>query len=96
MKNEPEVLDSPIWILLINIVALEMLGAKMPKPSGRYIAQGIRINQDHIVGVKQPGNMGKQLLIIKRTTHSGSCDEDPYSLTPSGSSGSSGKGLRER
>ena len=98
MKNEPEVLDSPIWILLINIVALEMLGAKMPKPSGRYIAQGIRINQDHIVGVKQPGNMGKQLLTgtLKRTTHSGSSDEDPYSLTPSGSSGSSGKGLRER
>ena len=28
--------------------------------------------------------------------HSGSSDEDPYSLTPSGSSGSSGKGLRDR
>ena len=34
VKNEGEVLDSPIWIMLINIVALEMLGAKMPKPSG--------------------------------------------------------------
>ena len=36
MKNEGEVLDSPIWIMLINIVALEMLGAKMPKPTGLY------------------------------------------------------------
>ena len=34
VKNEAEVLDSPIWIMLINIVALEMLGAKMPKPAG--------------------------------------------------------------
>ena len=34
VKNEGEVLDSPIWIMLINIVALEMLGAKMPKPTG--------------------------------------------------------------
>ena len=36
VKNEGEVLDSPIWIMLINIVALEMLGAKMPKPTGLY------------------------------------------------------------
>ena len=32
---------------------------------------------------------------LKKNVHSGSSDEDPYSLTPSGSSGSSGKGLRE-
>ena len=33
---------------------------------------------------------------LKKNVHSGSSDEDPYSLTPSGSSGSSGKGLRDR
>ena len=33
---------------------------------------------------------------LKKNMHSGSSDEDPYSLTPSGSSGSSGKGLRDR
>merc|ERR1719442_153523 len=33
---------------------------------------------------------------LKKNLHSGSSDEDPYSLTPSGSSGSSGKGLRDR
>ena len=32
VKNEPELLDSPIWIMLINVVALEMLRAKMPNP----------------------------------------------------------------
>ena len=32
VKNEPELLDSPIWIMLINVVALEMLKAKMPNP----------------------------------------------------------------
>ena len=31
VKNEPELLDSPIWILIINIVALEMLKAKLPQ-----------------------------------------------------------------
>ena len=39
VKNEGEVLDSPIWIMLINIVALEMLGAKMPKPTGKGIPE---------------------------------------------------------
>merc|ERR1712083_882780 len=34
VKNEVEVLDSPIWIMIINIVALEMLGDKMPKLGG--------------------------------------------------------------
>eukprot|EP00091_Calanus_sinicus_P016960 TRINITY_DN36664_c0_g1_i1.p1 TRINITY_DN36664_c0_g1~~TRINITY_DN36664_c0_g1_i1.p1 ORF type:complete len:208 (+),score=35.09 TRINITY_DN36664_c0_g1_i1:330-953(+) len=28
VKNEVEVLDSPIWIMIINIVALEMLGGQ--------------------------------------------------------------------
>jgi hypothetical protein len=30
VRNEPELLDSPIWIMLINIVALEMLRVKLP------------------------------------------------------------------
>jgi len=80
VKNEGEVLDSPIWIMLINIVALEMLGAKMPKPTG----------------VKARGVPQFSTGTLKKNVHSGSSDEDPYSLTPSGSSGSSGKGLRDR
>jgi hypothetical protein len=36
VKNEEELLDSPIWIMLINIVALEMLKAKMPRNTGRH------------------------------------------------------------
>ena len=30
VKEEEELLDSPVWVLLINIVALEMLKAKLP------------------------------------------------------------------
>merc|ERR1739844_148506 len=66
--------------MLINIVALEMLGAKMPKPTG----------------VKARGVPQFTTGTLKKNLHSGSSDEDPYSLTPSGSSGSSGKGLRDR
>ena len=28
--NDPDLLDCPIWILVINIVAMEMLRAKLP------------------------------------------------------------------
>ena len=37
VKNEQEVLDSPIWIMLINVVALEMLKAKLPNSAGKQI-----------------------------------------------------------
>lgn len=86
VKNEGEVLDSPIWIMLINIVALEMLGAKMPKPTGpsRPTESAPFLGSNITSTLKKP------------VAHSGSSDEDPYSLTPSGSSGSSGKGLRDR
>ena len=30
VKNEHDLLYSPVWIMLINVVALEMLKAKMP------------------------------------------------------------------
>merc|ERR1719510_467522 len=64
--------------MLINIVALEMLGAKMPKPTGGK--------------TRLPTSpYATQTLKKPVVAHSGSSDEDPYSLTPSGSSGSSGK-----
>merc|ERR1740128_698595 len=75
VKNEVEVLDSPIWIMIINIVALEMLGDKMPKLGG--------------------GNPRKDNRLIKGIT-GGSSDEDPYSLTASGSSRSSGKAVPDK
>jgi hypothetical protein len=80
VKNEPELLDSPIWVMLINVVALEMLKAKMP-------LDGLLVNGRP--GVRHSSEPRK------RFPASGSSDEDPYSLTPSGSSGSSGKGNRD-
>jgi len=74
VKNEPELLDSPIWILIINIVALEMLKAKLPQATR--------------VPLHQMQNMS--LDTKRRFALSGSSDEDPYSLTSgNGSSGSS-------
>ena len=45
VKNEPELLDSPIWILIINIVALEMLKAKLPqgKDISIYLNKYVRL-----------------------------------------------------
>lgn len=76
VKNEPELLDSPIWVLIINIVALEMLKAKFP-PGSR-----VPFHQLQTMSLEHPK---------RRLPLSGSSDEDPYSLTASGSSGSSGK-----
>jgi hypothetical protein len=30
VRNETELLDSPCWIMLINVVAMDMLKSKMP------------------------------------------------------------------
>lgn len=35
VKNEPDMLDSPIWVLIINVVAMDMLKSKLP-PSKRF------------------------------------------------------------
>merc|ERR1711962_1978029 len=77
VRGEAEVLDCPIWLMLINVVALEMLKAKMPQFSSS--------NGGESKGV--PG-------VPQTKVHSASSDEDPYSLSPSGSSGSSGPGPR--
>jgi len=75
VRGEAEVLDCPIWLMLINVVALEMLKAKMPQFSSSAESKGV------------PG-------VQQTKVHSASSDEDPYSLSPSGSSGSSGPGPR--
>jgi len=30
VKSEAELLDSPVWVMIINVVALDMLKAKLP------------------------------------------------------------------
>ena len=32
VRNEADLLSCPVWVMIINIVALEMLGDKMPIP----------------------------------------------------------------
>lgn len=72
VKSESEVLDCPVWLMLINVVALEMLKAKLP----------------HSLAGQHKG------LLPSFHNNRVSSDEDPYSLSPAESSGSSGKGLR--
>lgn len=81
VKNEPELLDSPVWVIIINIVALEMLKAKLPEVSR--------------VPLHQMQNMS--IDPKRRFAISGSSDEDPYSMTSgNGSSGSSSKLARSQ
>ena len=45
VKNENEVLDSPIWVMIINIVALEMLRVKMPKLTGEELIDSPKVDR---------------------------------------------------
>lgn len=104
VKNEQDLLYSPVWIMLINVVALEMLNAKMPQGAnsqsqssqGQTVPhRGASVQNGQPNGGGQNGGARHQSEPrLKRFIPglSGSSDEDPYSLTPSGSSGSSGKG----
>ncbi|CAB4065198.1 unnamed protein product [Lepeophtheirus salmonis] len=67
-----------------------MLRAKMPPGPSRASSN------DTILNSSNDNNNNKNSDPHKRFPASGSSDEDPYSLTPSGSSGSSGKGNRSR
>jgi len=71
-----DILDCPIWILCINVVAMEMLRTKIPPLMGR--GGGLLDNRQHV-------NVGAGV-------GAGSSDEDPYSVAGSGSSGSTGNG----
>jgi len=45
VKNEVDLLDSPCWIMLINIVAMDMLKSKIPPGENifRTIARPVRL-----------------------------------------------------
>jgi len=74
--SSTDILDCPIWILCINVVAMEMLRTKIPPLMGR--GGGLLDNRQHV-------NVGAGV-------GAGSSDEDPYSVAGSGSSGSTGNG----
>ena len=59
-KNEPELLDSPIWVMLINVVALEMLKAKMP-------VQGKFMKNNNLIK-RQPTLRGIDRFIKKKVS----------------------------
>ena len=40
VRNEQDILDSPCWIMLINIVAMDMLKSKMPPSKLKTLRQG--------------------------------------------------------
>jgi len=91
-----DILDLPIWIMAINIVAMEMLRTKLPPPpSQRYRSQSGPVSLAHSGVVVPHPVVGQNGQVMMRPFgHSGSSgDEDPYSVAGSGSSGaSSGNG----
>ena len=90
VKSEAEVLDCPVWIMLINVVALEMLKAKLPPSLGLCCTVVLLSDQFSCLIAAGPQKGPLPSFHSNRV----SSDEDPYSLSPAESSGSSGKGLR--
>jgi len=85
-NNSDDPLRAPLWILVINIVAMEMLRSKLPPGPSRYRAASAPGPLSLMPASQMPG--------IIRPFGSGSSDEDPYSVAGSGSSGSSGNNNR--
>jgi len=81
---DTDILDWPIWILCINIVAIEMLRSKLPPmamaPPGRLRPRSMEPRSLMV------NSSGRPILGVQGS----SSDEDPYSVAGSGSSGSSG------
>ncbi len=58
-RSEQDLLDNPVWVMLINVVALEMLRAKMPEDAnGVVVTEGSRKG-----GLKGKANVPGKLKI---------------------------------
>ena len=101
VKDAPDVLDLCSWILLINIVALDLLKSRFPTMSAAYTRVGLDFP---LVSSSSGGGGGKnapkfvsifeQQQSMQHQTRIGSSDEDPYSLPSIPSSGSAPGGPR--
>lgn len=51
VKSENDILDCPIWVLIVNVVAMDMLKSKLPP--GMYITYNtfIRLNTHNIIRI---------------------------------------------
>ena len=43
VKSEPDLLDCPIWVLIINVVAMDMLKSKLP-PGTTNLPPGLKLH----------------------------------------------------
>lgn len=43
VKSENDIIDCPIWVLIINVVAMDMLKSKLPPGKSKKIALEIRL-----------------------------------------------------
>ncbi|KAJ8941437.1 hypothetical protein NQ318_016069 [Aromia moschata] len=89
VKSEPELLECPIWVLIINIVAMDMLKSKLPPGKDKSENLDFRNFNDPITAACFSV---QRVLDIKNRPRIPIPDEDPYSVAGngSGSSGSSG------
>ena len=93
--SSTDILDCPIWILCINVVAMEMLRTKIPPSMHtiKYLSIAVRYTSKKEFIFSVSGRGGG---LLDNRGHlgagAGSSDEDPYSVAGSGSSGSSGNG----
>ncbi|XP_052899215.1 uncharacterized protein LOC128305684 isoform X1 [Anopheles moucheti] len=84
VKSENDILDCPMWVLIINVVAMDMLKSKLPPA---FFLPPARLPTSIYGAVQRP-------VDIKNRPRIPIPDEDPYSVAGNGggSSGSSGFG----
>ncbi|KAG1657219.1 Dwarfin sma-2 [Nymphon striatum] len=80
VRNEMELLDCPCWVMIINVVALDMLKSKLPPVSKKHSVPSMKIMN---------GNSGRSGPLSQTRLPTIGHEEDPYSIAGSGGSGSS-------
>jgi len=100
VRNESDVLEQPCWVMLINVVAMDMLKSKIPPVKNARMEMDIRTRPRIPVPDEDPYSIavrnGRMEMDIRTRPRIPVPDEDPYFLKGSRSSGSSSKGDRSR
>ena len=92
VKDSPEMLDLPIWIMVINIVAMDMLKSKLPL--GMFPLPFFYFRSLNFISIFLGLSKRQSVPNLALYDRQKSMEEDPYSLPGNNSGGSSSGGSR--
>lgn len=53
VKSENDVLECPIWVMIVNVVAMDMLKSKLPPGKCDFYANSLRFRCCYIIAIRK-------------------------------------------